>query len=154
MDVVAKLPKALVVLTETKEYDDLINSYFSALERDLKPQCFLTPSSVSDVATIVKALKPCADGLKLAVCGAGQQATPGVANTHNGITIHLRGLRGIHVDQEKMFVSIAAGERMGDVYERLGALGLGVAGNRHSSGGIGGDALQGEFRRITLWPYD
>ncbi|KAK6214106.1 hypothetical protein LQW54_004708 [Pestalotiopsis sp. IQ-011] len=143
MDVVAKLPKDLVVLRGTKEYDELINSYFSALERDLKPRCFLTPNSASDVATIVKVLKPCADGLKLAICGAGQQATPRVANVHDGITIHLRGLRGIHVDQEKGIVSIAAGERMGDVYERLGALGLGVAGNRHSSGGIGGDALQG-----------
>ncbi|KAI1370568.1 hypothetical protein F4677DRAFT_438049 [Hypoxylon crocopeplum] len=32
---------------------------------------------------------------------------------------------------------------MGNVYETVSATGLGVLGNRHSSGGIGGDALQG-----------
>jgi FAD/FMN-containing dehydrogenase len=42
-------------------------------------------------------------------------------------------------------VSVAAGERMGNVYKKLVSLGLGVAGNRHSSGGIGGDAVQGTF---------
>lgn len=34
---------------------------------------------------------------------------------------------------------------MGKVYENVTALGLGVVGNRHSSGGIGGDAVQ-EFK--------
>lgn len=43
-------------------------------------------------------------------------------------------------------MSVAAGEKMGNVYGKLVSLGLGVAGNRHSSGGVGGDAVQGESR--------
>ncbi|KAF2874702.1 hypothetical protein BDV95DRAFT_656231 [Massariosphaeria phaeospora] len=143
---VQRISNDLVVLPETPPYDDLTNSYFSALERELAPACFLTPNSATQVSDIVKAIKPFAsenDGLKVAVCGVGQQTTPGVANVRGGITIHLKNLRGVEVDKENMVVSVAAGEKMGSVYEEVGKLGLGVAGNRHSGGGIGGDALQG-----------
>ncbi|KAI0890678.1 uncharacterized protein GGS22DRAFT_184027 [Annulohypoxylon maeteangense] len=45
----------------------------------------------------------------MAICGAGQQATPGVANVRDGLTIHLGNLRGITLNSEKRIVSIAAG---------------------------------------------
>ncbi|KAI0384946.1 FAD-binding domain-containing protein [Hypomontagnella monticulosa] len=143
IEAVRKISNDLVVLPGTKTYDDITKSYFSELERELKPACFLTPSSASQVADIVKAIKPFAGPSTVAICGSGQQATPTVANVRDGITIHLRNLRGIEVDAEKQIVSIAAGEQMGQVYEKLMASGFGVAGNRHSSGAIGGDALQG-----------
>lgn len=143
IEAIASLPGDLVVLPGTEKYNEITNSYFSELERELKPRCFVTPGSATQVSTILQALKPFADEIKIAVCGAGQQATPGVANVHDGITIHLRNLRGIEVDTEKKIVSIAAGERMGDVYDAVSAAGFAVAGNRHSSGGVGGDALQG-----------
>jgi FAD/FMN-containing dehydrogenase len=57
--------------------------------------------------------------------------------------------QGIQIDEEKKIVSVAAGERMGNVYEKLISLGLGVAGNRHSSGGIGGDAVQVSSRNLS-----
>ncbi|KAF3005513.1 hypothetical protein E8E14_002687 [Neopestalotiopsis sp. 37M] len=143
IDAIANLPGDLVVLPGTEKYDEITDSYFSELERELKPRCFVTPSSATQVSTALQTLKPFANEVKIATCGAGQQATPGVANVHDGITIHLRNLRGIDVDTERKIVSIAAGERMGDVYDAVSAAGFAVAGNRHSSGGIGGDALQG-----------
>lgn len=39
---------------------------------------------------------------------------------------------------------------MGSVYDEVIAAGLGVVGNRHSSGGIGGDAVQGNFSDIGM----
>lgn len=143
---VKEIADDLVVLPENQAYDEISASYFSGLERDLKPACFVTPSSAKQVADVVKALKPFADNLKLAVCGSGQQCTPEVANVRDGITIHMRNLRGIDVDTGKKIVSIAAGEQMGNVYEKVVALGFGVQGNRHATGGIGGDALQGKHK--------
>ena len=135
----------LVILPESPSYDEITASYFSELERELTPAAFLTPSSATQVADILKALKPFVNNLKIAIAGSGQQTTPAVANVRDGLTIHLRNLKGIEVNAEKKIVSIAAGERMGDVYETAAASGLGVMGNRHSTGGIGGDALQGRL---------
>ncbi len=133
-----------VFLPGSNTYDELSRSYFSELERELRPACFVTPNSTTQVACIVKALRPFANNTKTTICGAGQQSTAAVANVRNGITIHLRGLKGIEVDKEKSFVSIAAGEQMGRVYGETTALGLAVAGNRHPTAGIGGDAFQGK----------
>ncbi|KAI1451455.1 FAD-binding domain-containing protein [Annulohypoxylon moriforme] len=133
----------LVVLPGAETYNELTKSYFSELERELKPACFLTPSSPAQVADIIKAIKPLGLLSKVAICGAGQQATPGVANVRDGLTIHLKNLRGITLDPGNKYVSVAAGEKMGDVYEAVIKAGLGVVGNRHSTGGIGGDAVQG-----------
>ncbi|KAI0006958.1 FAD-binding domain-containing protein [Xylariaceae sp. FL0662B] len=143
IEAVKKISSDLVVLPGSEEYDEITKSYFSALERELKPACFLTPSSPSQVADIVKAIKPFAGRSTVAVCGSGQQTTPGLANVRDGLTIHLRKLRGVELNAEKKIVSVAAGEQMGKVYEVVTAAGFGVTGNRHSSGGIGGDALQG-----------
>jgi len=141
---VEAISKDLVALPETIKYDEITYNYFSELERELRPACYLTPSSAEQVSDVVKAIKPFANGSRVAIAGAGQQATPGVSNVRDGLTVHLRNLKGIEIDTEKQVVSIAAGETMGDVYEKLVELGLGVQGNRHSRGGIGGDALQGK----------
>ncbi|KAK8034303.1 FAD-binding protein [Apiospora rasikravindrae] len=143
IEAVKKLSSAPVHLPGSQDYEELTSSYFSELERELRPACFLTPRSAQEVADILKATKPFVGPSEVAICGAGQQATPGVANVLDGLTIHLRGLRGIEIDKERNVVSIAAGERMGAVYDAVVAEGLGVVGNRHSSGGIGGHALQG-----------
>ncbi|KAI1148201.1 hypothetical protein F4825DRAFT_470629 [Nemania diffusa] len=119
----------LVALPGSEEYDKIAESYFTELERDIKPACFITPCSAVQVADVVKAIKPFASSSTLAICGAGQQSTPNVANVHGGLTIHLQRLRGINVDADRGIVSVIAA-------------GLGVVGNRHSSGGIGGDAVQ------------
>jgi FAD/FMN-containing dehydrogenase len=102
------------------------------------------PNSAAQVAEILKAIQPFADRSKVAICGSGQQTTPAVANVRDGLTIHLRNLRGVKIDAQRKTVSVAAGEQMGKVYENLGAAGLSVVGNRDSAGGIGGDAVQGK----------
>ncbi|KAI0393852.1 hypothetical protein F5Y17DRAFT_476367 [Xylariaceae sp. FL0594] len=142
---VEKISGALVARPGSTEYEELRASYYTELERELKPACFFTPSSARDVADIISAIKPFTEALasKIAICGAGQQCTPGVTNVQDGLTMHLRGLRGIEIHADREVVSVGAGERMGDVYEKVMAEGLGVVGNRHSTGGIGGDAVHG-----------
>ncbi|KAH7310807.1 hypothetical protein B0I35DRAFT_439735 [Stachybotrys elegans] len=143
IEAVQKISTKLVALPDSEEYNEIIKSYYTELERELRPACFLTPYSPGDVADILKALKPLLDSPVVAIAGAGQQTTPGAANIQGGITIHLRNLRGIDIDEEHKTISVGAGENMGHVYEKAAAMGLGVAGNRHARGGIGGEALQG-----------
>ena len=140
-----KLPSDLVVRPESEEYDEILQSYYSGLNRELKPAVFFTPRSASQAAEIIKAVKSCARPSTIAICGAGQQTTPGVANVQGGLTFHLRNLTGVELDVEKNIVSVAAGEQMGKVYEVLEAAGLTVVGGRHSYNGIGGLAVQGEL---------
>jgi FAD/FMN-containing dehydrogenase len=140
---IKEISSDILVSPDNETYNEIINSYFSELERELKPAYFITPKSAQQVSQILKACQSFAGNLQIAICGAGQQATPGVANVRGGLTIHLHNLKGVEVDIEKKIVSVAAGEKMGNVYEKLDSLSLGVAGNRHSSGGIGGDAVQG-----------
>ncbi|KAI8947754.1 hypothetical protein F4801DRAFT_592358 [Xylaria longipes] len=119
---VEKISDGLVALPGSEEYNNLTSSYFTELEREIKPACFITPNSTAQVAAVVKAIRPFAKPSMLAICGAAP---------------------GIQIDADRRIVSVAAGERMGNVYDEVVAAGLGVVGNRHSSGGIGGDAVQG-----------
>lgn len=135
---------SLIVSPGSDAYKEITKSYFSEVERELEPACYLAPRSSEEVSDIVQVLGQHMGNLKIAICGAGQQATPGVANVRDGLTIHLSELLGVRIDLEKKIISVAAGERMGNVYNTLISQGLGVAGNRHSSGGIGGDAIQGQ----------
>jgi len=72
IEAVERTSSSRVVLPDSKEYDEIIESYFSELERELKPACFLTPRSSLEVAEIVKAVKPFKSLKgKVAICGAG-----------------------------------------------------------------------------------
>jgi FAD/FMN-containing dehydrogenase len=146
---IKKISSNLVVSPQSEEYDEILKSYFSEVERELKPAYFITPRSAQQVSQVLEVCRPFAGDLQIAICGAGQQSTPRVANVRDELTVHLRNLKGIQIDEEKKIVSVAAGERMGNVYEKLISLGLGVAGNRHSSGGIGGDAVQVSSRNLS-----
>jgi FAD/FMN-containing dehydrogenase len=126
-------------------YDEILKSYFLEVKRELKPAYFIILRSAQQVSQVLRVCKSFASNLQIAICGASQQPTPGVANIRDRLTIHLRNLKGVQVDEEKKIVFVAAGERMGNVYEKLVGLSLGVAGNRHSSGGVGGNAVQGNF---------
>jgi FAD/FMN-containing dehydrogenase len=146
---IKKISSNLVVSPQSEVYDEILKSHFSEVERELKPAYFITPRSAQQVSQVLEVCRPFAGDLQIAICGAGQQSTLRVADVRDELTVHLRNLKGIQIDKEKKIGSVAAGERMGNVYEKLISLGLGVAGNRHSSGGIGGDAVQVSSRNLS-----
>ncbi|KAI1360158.1 hypothetical protein F5Y08DRAFT_343948 [Xylaria arbuscula] len=136
------LPHArLITPNATEEYQTLNNSYLSGFESDLLPAAIFLPESKEDVAAFVRSIQPFANEVKFAIRAAGQQPLPGCANVEDGITVDLRSLRGLHM-QDKI-VQVAAGERWGSVYEFLEPHGLGVTGGKSTSCGIGGLATQG-----------
>ena len=126
------------------KYEGIIATYFTDLNRDIKPAAFVTPSSAAEVAEVVKTLKATTGPSTVTITGAGQQATPGVSTVRDGLVIHLQNLRCVELKENKIIVPVAAGDKLGKVYELVQAKVLAVVGNRHSSDGIGGDTVQSE----------
>lgn len=60
-----------------------------------------------------------------------------------GVTIDLSALKKVDVDKARNVVVIGPGNRWGDVYSKLDALGVGTSGGRVSSVGVGGLTLGG-----------
>ncbi|KAL1858313.1 hypothetical protein Daus18300_009931 [Diaporthe australafricana] len=136
------LPHAHLVTPEAnEEYQSLNNTYLSGFESDLSPACIFLPRSKHEVAAFVRAIDPFIGDVQFAVRGAGRQPLPGCANVDGGITVDLRSLNGIRVQDGQ--VQVAAGELWGSVYEHLEPLGLGVTGGKSTTCGIGGLATQG-----------
>jgi FAD/FMN-containing dehydrogenase len=84
-----------IVAPESEAYDKITKSYFSEVEHELRPAYFITPRSTQQASQILNACKPFANNLQIAICGGGQQCTPGVANVRDGLTIHLGNLKGV-----------------------------------------------------------
>lgn len=119
-------------------------SYFSAFENELKPACIIRPTCAKDVSVTLSTFKPYADcGEQLAIRGGGHMSGPGSANINNGVTIDMRGLTGIEVDNDEKVVKIASGEYWANVYEKLDPMGLGLSGGRAAKVGVGGFVLGG-----------
>lgn len=119
-------------------------SYLSALENELKPACIIRPTCANDLSVTLKTFKPfAAHGEQLAIRGGGHMSGPGSANINNRVTIDMRGLTGIEVDNDEKLVKIASGECWANVYERLDPLSLGLSGGRAAKVGVGGFVLGG-----------
>lgn len=145
------LPHAHLVLPEAEEeYQSLNNSYLSGFESDLSPACIFLPRSKEEVAAFVRAIEPFVGHVQFAIRAAGRQPLPGCANVDEGITVDLRSLKGIRVQDGQ--VQVAAGEVWGSVYEHLEPHGLGVTGGKSTTCGIGGLATQGMFE--SSWSID
>lgn len=113
-----------------------MSSYWSIQEESLAPKCIVTPKTEKDVSTAVKALAllKC----KFAIRGGGHTPWATSANIDNGVTIDMRFINAITVNQAKTVVSVGAGAVWGDVYRKIDSLGLAVIGGRGSSVGVGG----------------
>ena len=138
-----------VFVPEDQEYTESLNSYFSAQESQIKPACIVRPRSTADVVTVIAYLVRANQlngigSLKFAIRSGGHACLAGSAKLIDGVTIDLRGLNSIEVDQDSLQVSIGTGASWGEVYRTLDPLGLAVPGGRHSQVGVGGLTLGGE----------
>ena len=149
---VSHLSRALpgkVFIPEGQEYIDSLHSYFSAQESQIKPACIVRPQTTADVVTVVAYLIRANQlhgigSLKFAIRSGGHACFAGSANLTDGVTIDLRSLNSIEVNQGTSQVSIGTGTSWGEVYRTLDPLGLAVPGGRHSQVGVGGLTLGGE----------
>ena len=138
-----------VFLPESQEYKESIDSYFSAQESQLKPACIVRPQNTADVVTVISRLVQANQlhgigSFKFAIRSGGHACFAGSANVSDGVTLDLRGLNSIEVNEDSSQVSIGTGASWGEVYRKLDALGLAVPGGRHSQVGVGGLTLGGK----------
>ncbi|CAG9983686.1 unnamed protein product [Clonostachys byssicola] len=134
-----------LVFQGTPRYNKLNGDYLSTFNSELEPVLIFLPSTSADVAKFVKCVEPFVTlGLAyIAIRGGGQQPTPACNNVAQGVTVDLRNMAGITVDATANSVTLEAGVRWGTVYQTLQPLGLGVAGGRTNTNGVGGQVLSG-----------
>ncbi|KAL1964865.1 hypothetical protein VTN77DRAFT_6367 [Rasamsonia byssochlamydoides] len=130
-----------VILPNQAEYSAFKTSYFSQQEQELSPACVVTPSSTADVATAIQVLV--AHDVPFAVRGGGHTLNAGAANIQSGITIDLRLLNQISLNEDQSVASVGGGATWDDVYSYLDQFGLAVAGSRDGQIGVGGLILGG-----------
>jgi hypothetical protein len=137
------VPTKQIAIRNTTLYDERNDSYLAAQASEVRPLVIYLPTTKEQVALFIKVIKPfaLAGYLRFAIRGAGQMPLPTAANIQNGITLDLSNLTGITLDASS--VTVAAGERWGNVYTKLDGTGYGVGGSRSGLGGIGGLATQG-----------
>ena len=139
-----------VFLSKDQEYTESLASYFSAQESHLKPACIIRPRSTTEVVTavsyLVEANKSHGIGsVKFAIRSGGHACIAESANLSDGVTIDLRSLNTIELNDDSTQVSIGTGASWGEVYRKLDPLGLAVPGGRHSQVGVGGLTLGGKL---------
>ncbi|VUC24951.1 unnamed protein product [Clonostachys rosea] len=142
----------------TDTYDSSLNSYFAAQEASTYPQCIVLPQTAAEVASAVQLLttgpnRQC----KFAVRSGGHSSQPGAANIQDGITIDLRGLKSIDVNEDKTVVSVGVGNTWDLVYAKLDPLGLSVTGGRSARVGVGGLSVGGGISYFSTrygWTVD
>lgn len=137
-----------VLLPGSEAYEKNNGSYFSAFENEIKPSYIAQPTSVKQVKGLIEALRPyvVAGDCQIAIRGSGHTPFAGSANVQDGITVDMRGFKGVRLSDDKSFVEIGVGETWAAVYTELKKHGLTVAGARVGRIGVAGFILGGKFQ--------
>ena len=137
------------------EYAESLSSYFSIQESQIQPACIVRPAFTQHVSSTLSAIAEVnrnhgTGAVKFAVRSGGLAPFAGAANEPNGVTIDLRGMKKIEMNESRTQVQIGAGASWGEVYRTLDPLGLAVPGGRHSQLGVSGLTLGGEATKRCL----
>ena len=106
------------------------------------PACRFAPKCTEDVSRAIAILSESV--CKFAVRGGGHMSWAGAANIQDGVTIDLGLMKDVTVSRDSKTTSVGSGARWQDVYLKLDAMNLSVAGGRVYDVGVGGLLLGGE----------
>ncbi|EMR72453.1 putative fad- protein [Eutypa lata UCREL1] len=137
-----------VFLPDTSQYNESLNSYWSQQAASVEPACIFTPETTEDVSIAVQILTVPDLGLLLdanltpscpfAVRSGGHTSFAGAASIEGGVTVDLRALNSIELNEDLSVASVGAGAKWKDVYSKLDPLHLAVLGGRAGDIGVGG----------------
>ncbi|KAK2597531.1 hypothetical protein N8I77_012312 [Diaporthe amygdali] len=106
----------------SSEFADSESAYFTAAAAEVRSAAVARPTSTADVSALLKALRQTLPAdVPIAARGAGHATYGGTAKAASGLTIDMRGLRGVDVLPGEKTVRIGAGEHWGSVYAALEA---------------------------------
>lgn len=96
------------------EFADSETSYFTAAAAEVRSAAVARPASTADVSALLRTLrKHLPVDVPIAVRGQGHATYGGTAKAAEGVTIDMRGLRGVEVLPGEEHVRIGAGEHWG-----------------------------------------
>lgn len=96
------------------EFADSEAAYFTAAAAEVRSAAVARPASAADVSALLGALRQhLPAGVPVAVRGAGHATYGGTAKAASGVTIDMRGIRGVDVLPGGKCVRIGAGESWG-----------------------------------------
>lgn len=96
------------------EFADSETSYFTAAAAEVRSAAVARPAFTADVSALLRTLqKQLPADVPIAVRGQGHATYGGTAKAAAGVTIDMRGLRGVEVLPGEELVRIGAGEHWG-----------------------------------------
>ncbi|ROW13881.1 hypothetical protein VPNG_03633 [Cytospora leucostoma] len=104
----------------SSEFADSENDFINGAAREARSLAVVRPTSTADVSALMKILRRhLPTTTPIAVRGAGHATYVGTAKAVGGVTIDMRGLRGVEVLAGDKHVRIAAGEKWRSVLAAL-----------------------------------
>jgi FAD/FMN-containing dehydrogenase len=142
----ASLPSKILT-PDTSDYNTANSSYFTTFNNTIRPAIIVQPTNSQDVGNLMKALNPhlLKQEVSLAIRGTGHTPFAGASNVEGGVTVDLRGIKGVRFEKEKGEVEISVGETWGDVYAELEKHEMTAPGGRVGMVGVGGLVLGGQL---------
>lgn len=131
-----------ISVQSTIPYAASIASYWYQQER-LSPECIVSPKDTADVSKIIrtandKGISSTTNPIIVSVRSGGHSPVIGAANNNGGVTIDLRGMNELTLNDQKSVISVGAGSIWRDVYAKLQPMNLTVLGARVAGLGVGG----------------
>ncbi|KAI2621444.1 putative oxidoreductase [Hypomontagnella submonticulosa] len=137
-----------VSLPGSVTYSSSLGSYYSLDSSETTPLCIVSPETAEDVSATIKTLTITATDLgypdkacQFAVRSGGHMGFG--SSIDGGVTIDLRALNTVSVNDDRSLASIGVGATWDVVYAQLDPLGLSVNGGRAANVGVGGLTLGG-----------
>lgn len=101
-------------LPGSPEFADSEGAYFTAAAAEVRSAAVARPASTEDVSALLRVLRRHLPAeVPIAVRGQGHAPYGGTAKAASGVTIDMRGLRGVDVLPGEKLVRIGAGEHWG-----------------------------------------
>ncbi|KAG8629152.1 hypothetical protein KVT40_003017 [Elsinoe batatas] len=144
-----------VLAQATGSYQNFITSYYSVIQREVRPFCVFKP--VDDRAVSVVVLLSRLTQCPFAVKSGGHAMFEGSSSFEGGITVSLELLNSISVSADKNIASVGAGNKWGPTYTKLAEEDLTVLGGRVYDIGVGGLTTGGGisfFASLRGWGCD
>ncbi|TGJ77603.1 hypothetical protein E0Z10_g10666 [Xylaria hypoxylon] len=127
-----------VVYSGSSFYNDS-TSYWAAAQNAIKPLCVVRPTTAEDVSSAIVTLV--GGSCKFAVRTGGHGSVTAISTIQHGITIDMRGLDAIALNDDNSVATIGAGQTWGPAYSALYQVGVTIPGGRDYGIGIGGSIL-------------
>ncbi|KAI0903589.1 hypothetical protein F4823DRAFT_568547 [Ustulina deusta] len=129
-----------VVYPGNSLYNDS-TSYWAAAQAAITPLCVVRPATAEDVSSAIDTLV--GGSCKFAVRTGGHGSVTAISNIKHGVTIDMRGLDDITLNEDNSVATIGAGQVWGTTYSTLYQAGVAIPGGRDSGIGVGGSILGG-----------